>query len=66
MSVAVFNDEIRNLLKAGGFNEEGKGLLTNKATSKEQIFQNLWEAPKRSTPPMIQVTACFTLPLMMV
>jgi pullulanase len=46
-SVAVFNDEIRNLLKAGGFNEEGKGFLTNKATSKEQIFQNLMGNPQK-------------------
>jgi pullulanase len=45
--VAVFNDEIRNLLKAGGFNEEGKGLLTNKAVSKEQIFQNLIGSPQK-------------------
>ena len=44
--VAVFNDEVRDLLKAGGFNEEGQGLLTLEATDTEQIFRNLIGFPQ--------------------
>lgn len=47
-SVAVFNDEIRNLLKAGGFNEEGKGYLTRKPGSLKEIYLNLIGQPQKN------------------
>ncbi len=45
-SVSVFNDEIRDLLKAGGFNEEGKGFLTTKGPDTERLYRNLLGQPQ--------------------
>lgn len=44
--VAVFNDEVRDLLKAGGFNEEGQGFLTKRAINTEQLYRNLIGQPQ--------------------
>jgi pullulanase len=45
--VAVFNDEVRDLLKAGGMNEEARGLITQAAIDKHALFQNLIGKPKQ-------------------
>src|SRR5574344_461949 len=39
-SVACFNDEFRDLIKAGGFNETGRGFITNKGADGEKLFRN--------------------------
>lgn len=44
--VAVFNDEIRDLVKAGGMNETGKGLITKKAPDTERLYKNLLGQPQ--------------------
>lgn len=44
-SVSVFNDEFRDLVKAGGFNETGRGLITKKSASSERIFRNFTGNP---------------------
>lgn len=43
--VSVFNDEFRDLIKAGGFNETGRGLVTKKATDNERFFRNATGSP---------------------
>lgn len=45
-SVAVFNDEIRDLMKAGGFNEQGKGFLTRQGPNTEKLFKNILGQPQ--------------------
>lgn len=45
-SVAVFNDEIRDLLKAGGFNEQGKGFLTKQGPNTEKLYKNILGQPQ--------------------
>ncbi|MBO5235861.1 MAG: alpha-amylase [Spirochaetaceae bacterium] len=44
-SVAVFNDEFRDLLKAGGFNEAGQGFITKKEINTDRLFSNLIGQP---------------------
>lgn len=44
--VSVFNDEIRDLIKAGGMNETGKGLITKKAPDTERLFKNAIGQPQ--------------------
>lgn len=44
-SVAVFNDEFRDALKAGGFNETGRGFITKKAVDSERLFNNVMGRP---------------------
>lgn len=43
--VAVFNDEFRDLLKAGGLNDRAKGFVTGKPGSSRAIFENLAGRP---------------------
>ncbi len=45
-SVAVFNDEFRDLVKAGGMNEEGKGFLTGGNVDLKQLFCNCIGLPQ--------------------
>lgn len=45
-SVAVFNDEFRDLVKAGGMNEEGKGFLTGGNVNLQQLFYNCIGLPQ--------------------
>lgn len=40
-SVAAFNDEFRDIIKAGGFNETGRGFITNKGSDAEKLFRNV-------------------------
>ena len=40
-SVSVFNDEFRDLMKAGGFNETGRGFITKKNTDEGRLFANM-------------------------
>ena len=47
-SVAVFNDEFRDLVKAGGMNEEGNGFLTNGDIDLAQLFYNCIGLPQRN------------------
>ncbi len=42
---AVFNDEIRSALKAGGMNDREKGFVTGKPTNPVMIFNNLAGRP---------------------
>lgn len=44
-NVAVFNDEFRDLIKAGGFNETGRGLITKKETDSDRFFSNMTGTP---------------------
>lgn len=44
--VAVFNDELRDLLKAGGLSEEGNGFLTNCPIDTHQLYRNLLGDPQ--------------------
>ncbi len=44
--VSVFNDEIRDLLKAGGFAEEGQGFITKKGVDTQRLFKNLMGQPQ--------------------
>ncbi|MBO8458467.1 MAG: pullulanase [Spirochaetes bacterium] len=43
--VSVFNDEFRDLLKAGGMYESGTGFLTGKDVNKKSLFMNLTGRP---------------------
>lgn len=43
--VAAFNDEFRDLVKAGGFNETGLGFITGKAINTERLFRNMCGSP---------------------
>jgi len=43
--VAVFNDEIRNLLKVGGLSDEGNGFITGLPVSKKKVFSNVIGKP---------------------
>lgn len=45
-NVACFNDEIRDLLKAGGYNEAGMGLITGKDTNMADLFRDVTGNPK--------------------
>ncbi|OJF77258.1 MAG: type I pullulanase [Treponema sp. CETP13] len=45
-SISVFNDEIRDAIKAGGFNEAGNGFITNKPVSAKHIFTNMCGTPE--------------------
>ncbi len=40
-SVSVFNDEFRDIMKAGGFNETGRGFITKKSTDGTRLFYNV-------------------------
>ena len=44
-SIACFNDEFRDLMKAGGMNETGRGILTKKAADGERFFRNVTGNP---------------------
>lgn len=44
--VAVFNDEFRDVLKAGGFNEQGRGFLTGQGPMTEKLFKNILGQPQ--------------------
>lgn len=44
--VAVFNDELRDLLKAGGFNEAGLGLITGKETNGSDLLRSITGNPR--------------------
>jgi len=39
-SVAVFNDEFRDLIKAGGYNETGHGFITDKGMAGDRLFRS--------------------------
>lgn len=39
-SISVFNDEFRDAIKAGGFNETGKGFITGVCSSIQKLFSN--------------------------
>lgn len=43
--IACFNDEFRDLIKAGGFNETGRGLITKKYTDNTRFFRNVTGNP---------------------
>ena len=43
--IAVFNDEIRDLLKGGGFNEEVQAFITGGSREAESIYSNLTGRP---------------------
>ncbi|MBP7264424.1 MAG: alpha-amylase [Spirochaetia bacterium] len=43
--VSVFNDEFRDILKAGGLNDRAKGFITDKPVNTEMIFNNLAGRP---------------------
>jgi len=44
--IAVFNDEARDLVKAGGMNEKGQGFLTGRQVSLKHLFYNLTGRPQ--------------------
>lgn len=44
-SVAVFNDEFRDLIKAGGMKEDEKGLITGKPISVNNLISNMLGKP---------------------
>lgn len=44
-SVSVFNDEFRDLMKAGGFNETGRGFITKKSTDSMRLLGNVTGSP---------------------
>ncbi|HZK20625.1 MAG TPA: type I pullulanase [Treponemataceae bacterium] len=44
--IAVFNDEIRDAVKAGGFNEAGQGFITGKPVSAKHVYANLCGTPE--------------------
>ena len=44
--IAVFSDEVRDLIKAGGMNEKGQGFLTGKQVSLKHLFYNLTGRPQ--------------------
>lgn len=43
--IAVFNDEYRDVMKAGGFNETGRGFITKKETDSDRFFANVTGNP---------------------
>lgn len=43
--VSVFNDEYRDVFKAGGFNETGRGFITKKGSSSEKLLRNVTGNP---------------------
>ena len=43
--VSVFNDEFRDAMKAGGFNEAGRGFITKKRTDNTKLFRNVTGNP---------------------
>lgn len=43
--VSVFNDEVRDILKAGGLNDRAKGLVTGKPVNTAMVFNNLAGRP---------------------
>jgi pullulanase len=45
-NISVFNDEIRDLIKGGGFNEETRAFITKGTRSAEDIFFNLTGRPR--------------------
>lgn len=47
-SVAVFNDEFRDLVKAGGMHEEGKGFLTGGTVDLRSLFYNCIGSPQHN------------------
>ncbi|WP_294430239.1 alpha-amylase family glycosyl hydrolase [uncultured Treponema sp.] len=44
--VAVFNDELRDMLKAGGFNEAGLGLITGKEVNGSELLRSITGNPR--------------------
>ena len=44
--IAVFNDEVRDLVKAGGLNEKGQGFLTGRQVNLKHLFLNLTGRPQ--------------------
>lgn len=44
-SVSVFNDEFRNLLKAGGMSDIGQGFITKKGIAPEILYRNILGQP---------------------
>lgn len=44
-TAGVFNDELRDLLRAGGFNEQAKGFITGNPTDSHQLYNNLLGIP---------------------
>lgn len=44
--IAVFNDEARDLVKAGGMNERGQGFLTGRQVNLKHLFYNLTGRPQ--------------------
>jgi pullulanase len=47
-NISVFNDEVRNLMKAGGLNDRARGFLTGLTTvNREHLFLNLIGQPQR-------------------
>lgn len=47
-SIAVFNDEFRDAVKAGGYNEAGQGFITGKPVSAKLLFNNLSGLPQKN------------------
>lgn len=47
-SISVFNDEMRDAVKAGGFNEGGKGFITGKNVAASYLFSNMIGQPKKN------------------
>ena len=45
-NIAVFNDELRDSIKAGGMNEEATGFITGKTTVDALLFTNIIGQPK--------------------
>ncbi|AHC13566.1 alpha-amylase family glycosyl hydrolase [Salinispira pacifica] len=45
-NISVFNDEIRDMLKGGGFNEEAQAFITTGNKPAEPIFRNLIGQPQ--------------------
>jgi secreted pullulanase len=44
--IAVFNDEFRDAVKAGGYNEDGQGFITGKPVSAKHVFVNMCGTPE--------------------
>ncbi|MBN2658634.1 MAG: alpha-amylase [Spirochaetales bacterium] len=47
-NITVFNDEIRNMMKGGGFNDKMKAFLTDGSHDAEAIFMNLTGRPQNN------------------
>jgi len=61
--IAVFSDEYRDIIKAGGLNEDSKGFVTGKETNTYDLFQNCLGNPQsyfKSTTPenVVNYVAC--------